>query len=63
MVGPCSISSHLLNEIEATADDIVVINRGRLLAQMPMSELKPGPKARPRAQGRRPESRHAGAGS
>ena len=36
------ISSHLLNEIEATADDIVVINRGRLLAQMPMSELKLG---------------------
>ena len=33
------ISSHLLNEIEATADDIVVINGGRLLAQMPMSEL------------------------
>jgi ABC-2 type transport system ATP-binding protein len=36
------ISSHLLNEVEATADDIVVINRGRLLAQMPMSELKLG---------------------
>jgi ABC-2 type transport system ATP-binding protein len=36
------ISSHLLNEIEATADDIVVINRGRLLAQMPMSELNVG---------------------
>jgi ABC-2 type transport system ATP-binding protein len=36
------ISSHLLNEIEATADDIVVINRGRLLAQMPMSELSLG---------------------
>jgi ABC-2 type transport system ATP-binding protein len=33
------VSSHLLNEVEATADDIVVINRGRLLAQMPMSEL------------------------
>jgi ABC-2 type transport system ATP-binding protein len=33
------ISSHLLNEIEATADDIVVINKGRLLAQMPISEL------------------------
>jgi ABC-2 type transport system ATP-binding protein len=36
------ISSHQLNEIEATADDIVVINRGRLLAQMPMSELNLG---------------------
>jgi ABC-2 type transport system ATP-binding protein len=36
------ISSHLLNEIEATADDIVVINRGRLLAQLPISELNLG---------------------
>jgi ABC-2 type transport system ATP-binding protein len=36
------ISSHLLNEIEATADDIVVINQGRLLAQLPMSELNLG---------------------
>jgi ABC-2 type transport system ATP-binding protein len=36
------ISSHQLNEIEATADDIVVINRGRLLAQMPVSELNLG---------------------
>ena len=36
------ISSHQLNEIEATADDIVVINKGRLLAQLPMSELNLG---------------------
>jgi ABC-2 type transport system ATP-binding protein len=36
------ISSHLLNEIEATADDIVVINGGRLVAQMPMSGLNLG---------------------
>jgi ABC-2 type transport system ATP-binding protein len=36
------ISSHLLNEIEVTADDIVVINRGRLVAQLPMSGLKLG---------------------
>jgi ABC-2 type transport system ATP-binding protein len=36
------VSSHLLNEIEATADDIVVISRGRLMAQMPMSELNLG---------------------
>jgi ABC-2 type transport system ATP-binding protein len=36
------MSSHLLNEVEATADDIVVISRGRLLAQMPMSELNLG---------------------
>ena len=36
------MSSHLLNEVEATADDIVVINRGRLLTQLPMSELNLG---------------------
>jgi ABC-2 type transport system ATP-binding protein len=36
------ISSQLLNEIEATADDIVVINRGRLVAQLPMSGLNLG---------------------
>jgi ABC-2 type transport system ATP-binding protein len=36
------ISSHLLNEIEAAADDIVVINRGRLVAQMPMAGLNLG---------------------
>jgi ABC-2 type transport system ATP-binding protein len=36
------ISSHQLNEIEATADDIVVINKGRLLAQLPLSELNRG---------------------
>jgi len=36
------ISSHQLNEVEATADDIVVINKGRLLAQLPMSELNLG---------------------
>ncbi len=36
------ISSHLLNEVQATVDDIVVIHKGRLLAQMPMSELQLG---------------------
>ena len=36
------MSSHVLNEVEATADDIVVINRGRLLTQLPMSELNLG---------------------
>ena len=49
------ISSHLLNEIEATADDIVVINKGRLLAQMPMSELTLGEGTT--APGARPEGR------
>jgi ABC-2 type transport system ATP-binding protein len=33
------ISSHLLNEVQATVDDIVVINRGQLIAQTKMSEL------------------------
>jgi ABC-2 type transport system ATP-binding protein len=33
------ISSHLLNEVQATVDDIVVINRGQLIAHTKMSEL------------------------
>ena len=36
------MSSHQLNEVQATADDIVVINKGRLLAQLPISELSLG---------------------
>ena len=36
------VSSHLLNEVQATADEIVVIHKGRLLTQMPMSELSLG---------------------
>jgi ABC-2 type transport system ATP-binding protein len=36
------VSSHLLNEVQATVDDIVVIHKGRLLAQMPMSDLQLG---------------------
>ncbi len=36
------MSSHLLNEVQATADDIVVINKGRLLAKMPISDLALG---------------------
>ena len=36
------VSSHLLNEVQATVDEIVVINKGRLLAQMPMSDLQLG---------------------
>ena len=36
------MSSHQLNEVQATADDIVVINKGRLLAQLPISELRLG---------------------
>ena len=33
------MSSHVLNEVEATVDDIVVINRGQLIAHTKMSEL------------------------
>jgi ABC-2 type transport system ATP-binding protein len=36
------VSSHLLNEVQATVDEVVVINKGRLLAQMPMSDLQLG---------------------
>jgi ABC-2 type transport system ATP-binding protein len=36
------ISSHLLNEVQATVDEIVVIHKGRLLAQMPISDLQLG---------------------
>ena len=36
------VSSHLLNEVQATVDEIVVINKGRLLGQMPMSDLQLG---------------------
>jgi ABC-2 type transport system ATP-binding protein len=32
-------SSHLLNEVQATVDDIVVINRGQLIAHTQMSDL------------------------
>ena len=33
------MSSHLLNEVEATVDDVVVINNGKLIRQAPMREL------------------------
>lgn len=33
------MSSHILNEVEATVDDVVVIGNGRLLRQSPMREL------------------------
>jgi ABC-2 type transport system ATP-binding protein len=33
------MSSHILNEVEATVDDVVVISRGRLVRQSPMHEL------------------------
>jgi ABC-2 type transport system ATP-binding protein len=33
------VSSHLMSEMALTADEVVVIGRGRLIAQMPVSEL------------------------
>jgi ABC-2 type transport system ATP-binding protein len=33
------MSSHILNEVEATVDDVVVISNGRLIRQSPMQEL------------------------
>ncbi|QDP98420.1 ATP-binding cassette domain-containing protein [Microlunatus elymi] len=33
------MSSHILNEVEATVDDVVVINNGKLIRQAPMREL------------------------
>ncbi len=33
------ISSHLINEVAVTADDLIVIGRGRLLAQTTVAEL------------------------
>lgn len=33
------VSSHMLNEVQATVDDVVIISRGRLLKQAKMAEL------------------------
>jgi ABC-2 type transport system ATP-binding protein len=33
------VSSHMLQEVEQTVDDIIIINRGRLVQQGPMSDL------------------------
>jgi ABC-2 type transport system ATP-binding protein len=33
------VSSHLMSELEGTADDLVVIGRGRLIAETSVSEL------------------------
>lgn len=42
------MSSHILNEVEATVDDVVVIGNGRLVRQAPMSELAASSSARVR---------------
>ncbi len=39
------VSSHLLAELAQTADDVVIINQGRLVAAGPMAELLEGAKA------------------
>ena len=46
-------SSHLLPDVEAVCDHVMVLGRGRLLAQGPIADLK---------QGRRPAVRGAGEG-
>ena len=33
------VSSHLLAEVAQTVDSVVIINRGRMVAQAPISEL------------------------
>ena len=40
--GAVLLSSHLLAEVQAVADDIVVIGRGRIVAQGPVAELVDG---------------------
>jgi ABC-2 type transport system ATP-binding protein len=39
------ISSHMLQEVEQTVDDVVIISNGRLVSQGPMSELHGEPRA------------------
>jgi ABC-2 type transport system ATP-binding protein len=36
------VSSHLLSEMELTADTVVVVGRGRLVAELTMAELREG---------------------
>lgn len=51
------MSSHILNEVEATVDDVVVIGHGRLIRQAPMAELAASTSARVRV----PDPKAAGA--
>ena len=41
------VSSHLMSEMEHTADHLIVIGRGRLLADCPWRSSSPAPPARP----------------
>jgi ABC-2 type transport system ATP-binding protein len=43
--GTVLISSHVLAEISQTVEDVIVLSRGRLLAQAPLEELLAGPAA------------------
>jgi ABC-2 type transport system ATP-binding protein len=42
------VSSHLMSELEGTADHLVVIGRGRLIADAPVDELRAGERVRVR---------------
>ena len=48
------VSSHLMSEMEETADHLVVLGRGRLLADLPMAELLGAALRRPGAQPQAP---------
>ena len=51
------VSSHLMSEMEDTADHLVVLGRGRLLADVPMADLLGAARRRPRAQPAGPAAR------
>ena len=58
------VSSHLMSEMALTADEVVIIGKGRLIAQVPIDELlaqssqryRPRALARDRKSSRRPSS-------
>jgi ABC-2 type transport system ATP-binding protein len=50
------VSSHLLSEVAQTADELVVIRDGKLVAQGSMDELTAGEKARVRVRASQPEA-------
>ena len=37
--GPCFVSSHVLAEVAQTVDQVLIINRGRLVVESPLAEL------------------------
>ncbi|WP_332912374.1 AAA family ATPase [Algoriphagus boritolerans] len=36
------LSTHIMQEVEAICQDVVIINKGKILAESPLSELKAG---------------------